>query len=172
MNRFAFVLSPALAALLLAAPAALRAQPVATVTGAEVAVLRPLTLLKRDDLDFGALYSSPVAGTATLSPFTGAVTVAGGVSLAPGASNAASFIGAGTRRTPVLIRLPRNPITLTRSGGTETMIVDNWTTDGPRTRVVDAFEAVEFKVGARLYVGANQADGTYVGNFDVTVVYP
>lgn len=135
-------------------------------------MLRPLTLLKRDDLDFGALYSSAAAGTATLSPFTGAVTVAGGVSLAPGASTAASFIGAGTRRTPVLIRLPRNPITLTRSGGTETMTVSNWTTDGPTTRVIDAFETIEFKVGARLYVGANQADGTYVGNFDVTVVYP
>lgn len=172
MNRFVSVLPPAFAALLLAAPAMLRAQPVATVSQAEVALLRPLTLLKRDDLDFGALYSSATAGTATLNPFTGAVTVAGGVSLAPGASNAASFIGAGTRRTPVLIRLPRNPITLTRSGGTETMIVDNWTTDGPRTRVVDAFEAVEFKVGARLSVGANQADGIYVGNFDVTVVYP
>ena len=172
MNRFAPVLSPALAALLLAAPASLRAEPVATVTQAEVAVLRPLTLLKRDDLDFGALYSSATAGTATLNPFTGAVTVAGGVALAPGTSNAASFIGAGTRRTPVIIRLPRNPITLTRSGGTETMTVSNWTTDGGTTRVINAFEALEFKVGARLNVGANQADGTYVGNFDVTVVYP
>lgn len=172
MNRFASLLSLAFAGLLLAAPAGLRAAPVVTVSQAEVAVLRPLTLLKRDDMDFGALYSSAAAGTATLDPFTGAVTVAGGVALAPGASNAASFIGAGTRRTPVQLRLPRNPITLTRSGGTETMTVDDWTTDGPRTRVVDAFEAVEFKVGARLYVGANQADGIYVGNFDVTVNYP
>ena len=172
MNRFASVLSPVMAALLVAAPVSLRAEPVATVTQAEVAVLRPLTLLKRDDLDFGALYSSAAAGTATLDPFTGAVAVSGGVTLAPGTSYAASFIGAGTRRTPVLIRLPRNPITLTRSGGTETMIVSDWTTDGARTRVINAFEALEFKVGARLYVGANQADGTYVGNFDVTVIYP
>jgi len=172
MNRFASLLPPALAALLLAAPAPLRAQAAVTPTQAEVAVLRPLTLLKRDDLDFGALYASATAGTATLDPFTGAVATAGGVTLAPGAPMAASFIGAGTRRTPVIIRLPRNPITLTRSGGTETMTVSDWTTDGPRTRVIDAYEALEFKVGARLYVGANQADGTYVGNFDVTVVYP
>lgn len=172
MNRFASLLPPALAALLLAAPEPIRAQPAMTSTQAEVALLTPLTLLKRDDLDFGALYASATAGTATLDPFTGAVTTAGGVTLAPGVSTAAAFLGSGTRRTPVLIRLPRNPITLTRSGGTETMTVSNWTTDGPRARVIDAFEALEFKVGARLYVGANQADGTYVGNFDVTVVYP
>lgn len=172
MNRFAYLPWLACAALLVAAPGPLRAAPVVTSTDATVAVLTPLTLLKRDDLDFGSFYPSAAAGTATLDPATSVVATAGGVTAAPGVPVAASFIGAGTRRTPVLIRLPRDPITLTRSGGTETMIVDDWTTDGAPTRVIDAFETVEFKVGARLYVGANQAEGIYVGNFDVTVVYP
>lgn len=72
----------------------------------------------------------------------------------------------------MLIRLPTGPITLTQTGGTETMTVSNWTTDGHTTRQINAFEAFEFRVGGRLNVGANQADGVYVGSFDVTVIYP
>jgi hypothetical protein len=160
------------AALLLAAPAQLMAATPVVNSGAEAAILKPLTLLKTEDLDFGTLYPSAAAGTATVNPFTGAVTTAGGVTFALGATTAAAFITTGTRRTPVLIRLPNAPVTLTRSGGTETMTVSNFTTDGNTTRQIDAFEVLEFKVGGRLNVAANQADGVYVGTFDVTVIYP
>lgn len=160
------------AALLAAGPAPLLAAPAAVNSDADVVVLKPLTLLKVEDMDFGALFPAATAGTATLDPVTGVVTTAGGVTLGPGPTQPAQFAGAGTRNAPVIIRLPKNPIALTRVGGTETMTVDDWTTDGPKTRQIDAFEAFEFRVGGRLYVGANQADGTYVGTFDVTVVYP
>jgi hypothetical protein len=33
-------------------------------------------------------------------------------------------------------------------------------------------EAFEFNVGATLVVAAGQAEGTYTGEFDVTVQYP
>jgi hypothetical protein len=52
------------------------------------------------------------------------------------------------------------------------MTVTNWTLDGPTNRQVAANQAFEFHVGARLNVAANQAGGTYVGTFDVTVHYP
>ena len=123
-------------------------------------------------MDFGALFPSASAGTATIDPYTGSVSVAGGVTPGPGPTTAARFTGAGTRRAPVIIRLPKNPITLTRSGGTETMTVSNWTLDGNTTRQINAFEAFEFRVGGQLNIGPNQADGTYVGSFDVTVIYP
>ena len=43
----------------------------------------------------------------------------------------------------------------------------------PGRRVyVGANEAFEFNVGGTLYVEANQAPGTYVGSFSVTVNYP
>ena len=162
----------AAAALLLSAPALVRAEPATTNAEAGAIVLKPLSLLKVEDLDFGALFPAATAGTATLNPNTGTVTTAGGVTLGPGPTHPALFTGAGTRKAPVLIRLPNTAATLTRVGGTETMTVSNWTTDGPTTRHINAFEAYEFRVGGRLNVGANQADGVYVGTFDVTVIYP
>lgn len=160
------------AALLAAAPSQLFAAPPPVSTAGEVMVLRPLTLIKVQDLDFGTLLSSATSGTATLDPLTGAVTAAGGVTPAPGATMPARFAGVRSLRGPVQIRIPTAPITVTRSGGTETMTVSDWTLDGRTTRVVDANEAFEFNVGGTLYVGANQADGSYVGSFEVTVNYP
>ena len=172
MVRIGFLRLLAGAALLVAAPAPLRAVPAAANSDADVIVLKPLTLLKVEDLDFGALFPAATASTATLNPNTGVVTTAGGAILGPGPRHPALFTGAGTRKAPVLIRLPNSPATLTRVGGTETMTVSNWTTDGPTTRHINPFEAYEFRVGGRLNIGANQADGIYVGTFEVTVIYP
>lgn len=90
----------------------------------------------------------------------------------PQPTTAAVFVGVGTRRAPVILRIPKNPIVLTRVGGTETMTVSNFTLDGPSTRQINAYEAFEFQVGGQLNVAANQVDGTYVGTFSVTVQYP
>jgi len=170
MARLPFLFAFAGAALLGASPAA--AVPSVSDSGADAIVLKPLTLLKTEDMDFGGLLASGAAGTAVLNPFTGAVTATGGVTAVNGPTAAAAFIGAGTRRAPVIIRIPKNPITLTRSGGTETMTVSTWTLDGASTRLINAFEAFEFQVGGTLTVGANQAPGTYVGTFSVEVQYP
>jgi hypothetical protein len=136
----------------------LHAATPSTEADAGAIVLRPLSLLKKNDMNFGTLATSPAAGTATLNPVTGVVTTTGGVTfLAIGtAPSPATFLGAGSKNAPYQIRLPKTPITLTRVGGTETMTVTNWTTDGPTNR----------------NVGANQMGGTYVGTFDVTVHYP
>jgi hypothetical protein len=68
--------------------------------------------------------------------------------------------------------LPSKPTTVTRVGGTETMTVSNWTLDGKSNRKVPPSQTFDFAVGATLTVGANQAQGTYVGTFDVTIQYP
>jgi hypothetical protein len=171
MDRVVRLLTLAAAALLASQPQLAAAQLNAS-SEANTVVLKPLTVLKIEDLDFGSLMPSATAGTAVVNPFTGAVTTTGGVTAVPGATSAAAFAGVGTRRAPVIIRVPRNPITITRIGGTETMIVSDFTLDGNSTRHINAFEVFHFQVGARLDVGANQADGTYVGTFDVTVQYP
>ena len=158
--------------LLVAAPSQLRAANPATESTGSAIVLKPLSLIKKTNMDFGTLITSATAGTATINPVTGVLTTTGGVTPVPGGVSPAVFLGAGSRNAPYQIRLPKNPITLTRSGGTETMIVSNWTLDGPTNRMIGANEAFSFNVGARLAVGANQADGTYVGTFDITVHYP
>ena len=134
-------------------------------------LLRPLTLLKVEDLDFGWL-TVTTAGTAILNPITGVVTTTGGVLAAGGDPLPAEFVGAASRNTPVKIRIPNRPITITRQGGTETMTVSNWTLDGPADRKTGPERAFTFRVGARLNVAAGQMDGLYTGTFDVEVQYP
>lgn len=162
----------AVAALLLAAPAPLLAVTPPAEANAGAIVLRPLSLIKKTDMDFGTLITSATAGTATIDPVTGALATTGGVTPVGNATSAATFIGAGSRNAPYQIRLPNKPITLTRVGGGGTMTVTNWTLDGATNRRVGPNEAFQFGVGAQLTVAANQADGTYVGTFDVTVHYP
>ena len=69
-------------------------------------------------------------------------------------------------------KLPQNPITVTRVGGTETMTVGNWTLDGPTNRRIPLNTTFDFAVGATLTVGASQAEGAYTGTFTITVQYP
>lgn len=172
MDRIASLASLLGAALLAAASSQAVAATPPVEANADVIVLRPLSLLKKADMDFGTLLPSATAGTATIDPVTGAVTTAGGVIAGAGPTSPAVFVGAGSRNVPYQIRLPRDPVTLTRSGGTETMALSGWTLDGPTNRRVGANEAFEFNVGGQLAVGADQADGTYVGTFEVTVHYP
>ena len=165
-------LLPLLAALFACASAA-SAQPVVpdqNATGRAI-VLRPLSLLKVEDLDFGWL-TVTTAGTAIVNPFTGAVTTTGGVIAVGGSPMPAEFVGAASRNTPIKIRIPNKPITLTRVGGTQTMTVTNWTLDGPADRKTGPERAFLFRVGGTLIVGAGQADGVYTGTFDVEVQYP
>ena len=174
MNRPIRPFATALAALLAAAPVQLHAATPAKESKGSANVLRPLSLLKKTDMNFGTLATSPAAGTATINAITSAVTTTGGVTALPlgTAPTAAAFVGAGSKNAPSQIRVPTGPITITRVGGTETMTVSNWTLDGATTRRVPANQAFQFKVGARVNVAANQAGGTYVGTFNITVHYP
>ncbi|QNM82063.1 DUF4402 domain-containing protein [Sphingomonas sabuli] len=169
MNRTVLTIVAAAAAALPAGP--LRAAPAQSVSGVDTAILKPLTLLKKKNLDFGVIFRSATAGTVTIDPATGTVTTTGGLLRGPQPTSAAEFIGAGTRRAPVILRVPKNPITLTRVGGTQTMTVSNFTLSTPQTIHVNPFEVFDFKVGGRLNVGANQAEGVYEGTFTVTATY-
>ena len=156
---------------LLASPATVAAAAVSKAASANAALLSPLTVLKKADLDFGKL-AVTTAGTAVINPLTGARTATGGVVPAGTNAHAASFIATGNRNSVVNIRLPKNPITVTRAGGTQTMTVSNWTLDGNNNRRVPPSQTVEFAIGATLTVGANQTPGVYTGTFNVTVQYP
>lgn len=160
----------ALFALALSAPASGLAAPVDAPTQPQgrAAVLRPLTLLKIDDLDFGRLAVTS-GGTATISPTTGALAVTAGLTALPGGSNPARFRGAGTRLMLVLIRVP-NSVVIRRSDGPETLTVDQFTLDGPAIRVIGPTH-FDFVVGARLTVPAGTVDGSYSGQMNVTVEY-
>ena len=155
------------------APALAHAAPVAPNRNATatVYIAPPASVRKLEDLNFASLIVNG-AGTAIVDPNTDGMTTTGGVLYATGLHYAALFEAVSPVRAVIIIRIPRNPITITRVGGTETMTVSNWTLSGNSRRTVVAQEAFSFKVGGTLTVNANQAEGLYVGNFDVEVQYP
>jgi hypothetical protein len=159
--------------LLLFAPAAADAAPVAADkdASAAVSISRPATVRKLQDLNFAYL-SVTTAGTAVVDPNTDAMTTTGGVLHIGGTPYAALFEGVAPSKGVVIVRLPRNPITLTRVGGTETMTVSNWTISPDAKRTVASQEPFDFKVGGTLNVNANQAEGAYIGTFTVEIQYP
>jgi hypothetical protein len=165
----ALAASASLAAALLA-PAPAHAAAAAT-TRAHAAVLHPLSLVLKGDLDFGSIAVAG-AGSVVIEPNANLMTASGGVVPLGGSPTAATLIGAAGSASVVNIRIPKQPIVITRVGGTETMSVRNFTLQGQDKRTLARQESFEFRVGATLNVPANQIDGTYVGSFDVTVHYP
>ena len=153
-------------------PAGAQAAPVSASTPgkAGATLLRPLTLLKTADLDFGTLYVG-TGGTAVINAASNAQTTTGGVISAGGAPHGANFIGAASGLSLIYVQAPAGNVTVTRVGGTETMTVSNFTLQNGNLYLATAAGAFAFRVGATLNVAAGQADGVYVGTFNVTATY-
>ena len=143
-------LTAAALALVVPATAANCATPPTPAT-ADAVIILPLTVTKLDDMDFGSL-APTTAGTAVLDPDTDTLSVTNAV---------------------VNNKLPKQPVTLTTAGGTETMTATNFTLQSGYTKKALAqMDSFTFRVGATLNVAAAQVEGTYAGTFDVTVQYP
>jgi hypothetical protein len=147
------------------------ATPPSAVGTGHALVLRPVSVVKLKDMDFGVLGSGP-AGTAVLEPNADVLTTTGGVTALGGSPHSAEFAGAANSSAVVIIKVPKQPALMTRVGGTQTVSVSNFTVQGLNKRAIAAKTWFSFRVGGTLNVAANQADGTYVGTFDVTVQYP
>jgi hypothetical protein len=165
----------ALAALLplaLLAPAALAA-PVGPPAnpGGQAALMRPLTLTKLNDMDFGNL-GVTAAGTAVINPVTDTMTTTGGVLRLGGTPRAATFRGVAQGNAVVNIRIPNGGVNLTRVGGTQTILLNAFTLDGQSKRTMAQAGIFDFKVGATLRPAVGQMEGVYTGTFDITIQYP
>ena len=162
-----------LAPLALLAPAAAHAAPVAPPANpaGQAMLMRPLTLTKLADMDFGNL-GVTTAGTAVINAVTDTMTTTGGVTRLGGTPHAAMFRGVAQGSSVVNIRIPNRPVLLTRVGGTETITLDAFTLDGQSKRTMAQAGIFDFKVGATLRPAANQAEGLYTGTFDITIQYP
>ena len=142
----------------------------ATVAGPVEAVLvKPLSLVKTDDLDFGTLVSSPIAGTATIDANTGVQTTTGGVLSAGGTPKRAEFVGVGGSGLLITIAISPSPTLTNGTGGSmpSTLAVQG----GTGFRLLPGTGVQTFRVGGTLNVGANQQDGNYTGTFSLTVNY-
>ncbi len=146
----------------------------------EIVVLRNLSFIKIDDLEFGAMIAGNAASTVTVAP-SGGRTSTGPVTLVGGTVQPAQFGGRGAPNQNLLLSINANSITLTRAGGPQTMVVDTFTigstpvttlTTTPNLfRISSATGIFQFGLGARLRVGANQTPGNYSGTFRLTLIY-
>jgi hypothetical protein len=133
-------------------------------------ILLPASIRLMNNLNFATLVVTG-AGTAVIDPNTDIMTTTGGVVRYGGTPYSALFEAVSPVKTVVHIRAPKNAVTLTRVGGTETMQVANFTVSGTGTRNVVAKETFVFSVGGTLFVNADQAEGLYTGTFTVDVQY-
>lgn len=184
-RNFAARIVPAItAAVALAAAASSPAEAQNSFAGqglSEAVVVSPLSFFKVDDLVFGRIVPGTTAGTVVIAP-NGTRTATGGVRLASGVPHQpAAFAGRGSFNQIVTISINATSRTLTRQGGTQTMVMDTFVIGSTPTttlttaplafRIANANGMFQFPVGARLRVGANQAPGIYAGTFTLTLNY-
>jgi hypothetical protein len=144
---------------------------------ANAAVVRPNTLIKTDDLDFGTLISGPTGGTVTIDAVTGARTTGGGVTPVGGGTQRAIFQGTGGL---LLITVSGSTsVSLARAGGgaapmTATLVRAASTSGGGIALLGSTLlpSGVQtYYIGGTLTVPANQPEGVYSGTFTLTVNY-
>lgn len=145
--------------------------PSPTPPSARALLLIPLRLTKVDDLSFGAVVPSPLSGTVIINATTGARTVAGGVTAIPSdVGRRAYFAGAGSGGRQVLISVVP-PLQLTSVAG-DSLPVVTLTLDGSPLRTIHPVNRTfYFGVGGVILVNANQPEGVYSADYDVTVDY-
>ena len=150
---------------------AVGAAPIASSTpsAGQAVVMRPLTLIKLADLNFGDL-TVTTGGASTISSVTGFATLTGGLVQVGGAPAPARFRGTASRLSLVIVRSSTPTVLLRRSGGTETLTLNNLTVSGGALRVVGN-TPFDFAIGGRLTVPAGTLDGVYSATFDITVEY-
>ena len=148
-------------------------------------VVAPLTTGATTALDFGALITDATGYTVQVTNNgAGAYDRASSATLPSYNNGAVGTIAlSGGANATYEVSAPAT-VTLTRSGGTETMVVNNFefmvgyntlTTDtdadGNKEGTLGAGGSTTLQVGGNLTVGASQMAGSYTGTLAVTVNY-
>jgi len=144
-----------------------------TAAGESVAdIARPSTVQRLQDLQFGDIIAGSTVSTVVVDPYSDSRSIQTGDATAFGGTVSAARFQVSAR--PLIyyqINVPSST-TLTRNGGSQTMLVDNFTLNGASIRLLPLFTSIgNFRVGGRLTVGAAQEPGEYEGSFSVTVNY-
>jgi hypothetical protein len=156
------------AAVTLTAPAA-AAAPVSVSNGpvqAHAAIVKPLTLRKNSDLDFGSIIVQD-NGTAVMDT-AGALTCPSTLTCSA-TGTPASYTVTGTNNQTVFITKPDVTLTNSANPGTPLTLV----LSGPASVVLpnSGTAGTTFTLGGSMAIAASTKDGTYLGDLNVTVNY-
>lgn len=149
------------------------AAPVASPTPppGRALLLIPLTLTKIDDLSFGSVIPSAVSGTVVIDATTGARSIAGGVTAVPSDVGQRAYFGGAGSPSQLMIVTVTAPAVLTSPLG-DTLTVLALTLDGPPLRTIHPVDRTFFfGVGGIILIGADQPEGVYTSDYDVTANY-
>ena len=140
----------------------------------DVGPIKPISIVKNIDLNFGTIAVSSAGGEVVLAP-NGTRTSTGGVTLPTTADSTttAKFTVTGENDLTYIILLPTSDLILTETlGASETMTVNAFTSDPNTIGVITAGKAV-IMVGATLNISGLQPKGLYTNSsgFEVTINY-
>ena len=154
------------------------AQSTATASAtASATILRPITITKATDMNFGNVVPSSAAGTVVLLPDGTRSSTAGSTFIPsnPGTVTAAAFTIEGEGAATYSVTLPSS---VSLAGNGTAMTVATFTStpgavagDGVLSGSAGTAGTQTLLVGGTLAVGASQGAGSYSGRFDVTVAY-
>ena len=148
-----------------------KAQSTATAT-ATATIVTPISISKTADMSFGNIAVNATTGGTVVLATAGTRTSTSGVTLpaTTGTVTAAAFTVNGSGSYTYAITLPTT-VTLTHSGGVETMSAGSFTSNPSGTGTLSS-GTQNVAVGSTLTVAAAQLAGVYTsGNFNVTVNY-
>lgn len=142
---------------------------VSATASAGARIITPLSIENTDEqsLEFGNIVASLVGGTVTVAP--GATTASYSGVAAPaglaGTIRSAKFTVTGDGSSTYSVQIKQETAL---TSGSNTMNLSDFKHNSNK-KLEGGIET--FEVGATLNVGAEQAAGTYLGSFEVTVAY-
>lgn len=162
------IISKLAAFALMGAMAAVHAQAATTVVKASAKVAKPVTLSVKQNLDFGTVMLSGVAGNHTVSiSMTGALSCPSGLTCT-GAPRPAIFNTSGTNGQVVRIFAAQSDLTNASDGSKI-----RFTPVAPVsvTLTNSGSPGKDFNVGGSIVIPSTATDGLYSGTIEVTVDY-
>lgn len=137
---------------------------------AKAKIVKPLTLVKATDLDFGTItMGALLTSSKVVVGRTGGASDACGAELTCSAPTAASFDVTGVALQQLDITLSRVPAGLLNTLDATKSVA--FTVDPDTTVTLDAAGAASFDIGGAITVLSSTVDGDYSNTMDVTVSY-
>ena len=157
-------------AVMLAQPAQAQTTRISANVPARLSVLKPLTLVGQQALDFGTVVLSPGTWTgATVSVSAAGVRSCSATVSCTGAATAARFQLSGTNNQTVVVTAP--PVTLVNALDSSQRLT--LSVQAPTTILISnsGSQGVTFSVGGTVSLNSNTADGLYSGTLEIAVDY-
>jgi hypothetical protein len=142
----------------------------ASDVNAQAQIVSPLTITASSALNFGQIARTTAGGTVILKTDASVDATSTADYISASTTTVPTFSITGESGSSYVVTVPSTDITLTRDSGSETMMVNTFTTSLTGNEGTIGTDD-SFTVGATLNVGSTQAVGVYKGTFDVSVDY-